>query len=183
MQFGSPWPPLRDARADLADLVWLQLIKDGIRALYRWIEKYCATAAVVSLETARVEETEKVRELAALLVSVADGHFDDLMYRHIFAEQLPGVKIDDSRDGKGFKIFESVDDRVRDPNPFGKNALLALITIAFISRWLVRRTHSPKTTLHQCGPRLRPVRIKREQLLVVFTMNTPRGRSPKPISY
>jgi predicted KAP-like P-loop ATPase len=108
------WPPLREAKADLADLVWLQLIKDGNPALYRWIEKYSATAAVVSLGVARVEEAEKARELAALLASAADGHFDDLMDRHNFAEQLPGVKIDDSKDGKGFKIFERVDDRVRD---------------------------------------------------------------------
>jgi predicted KAP-like P-loop ATPase len=32
------WPPLREIQADLADLVWLQLIKDGNPALYRWIE-------------------------------------------------------------------------------------------------------------------------------------------------
>ena len=69
---------------------------------------------MVSLGTARVEEAEKARELAALLASAADGYFDDLMDRHNFAEQLPGVEIDDSKDGKGFKIFERVGDRVRD---------------------------------------------------------------------
>jgi hypothetical protein len=47
------WPPLHEANADLADLVWLQLIKDGNSALYRWIEEYCGTAAALSLGTAR----------------------------------------------------------------------------------------------------------------------------------
>jgi hypothetical protein len=105
------WPPLREAEADLADLVWLQLIKDGNPELYRWIEEYCATAAVISLGTARVDEVEKARELAALLATVAGGHFDDFNYRYYFAEQLPGVEIDD---GTGFKIFERVSDLDRD---------------------------------------------------------------------
>ncbi len=108
------WPPLRDAKADLADLVWLQLIKDGNPALYRWIEEYCGTAAAVSLGTARVEDAEKARELAALLATVADGCFADFMYRHSFAEQLPGVEAEYSKGGNGFKIFERVSDRDRD---------------------------------------------------------------------
>jgi len=108
------WPPLREAKADLADLVWLQLIKDGNPALYRWIEEYCGTAAALSLGTARVEDAEKARELTTLLVTVADGHFDELMYRHIFAEQLPGVELDYSQNANKFKIFDHVSDRDRD---------------------------------------------------------------------
>jgi len=108
------WPPLREAKADLADFVWLQLIKDGNRALYRWIEEYCGTAAALSLGTARVEDAEKARELATLLATVHDGHFEELTYRHNFAEQLPGVELDHSQDGKKFKIFERVSDRDRD---------------------------------------------------------------------
>nr|WP_274380632.1 P-loop NTPase fold protein [Oleomonas cavernae] len=107
------WPPLREAEADLADLIWLQLIKDGNPALYRWIEEYCATAAAVSLGIARVEEAEKTQTLAALLTTVAGGHFDDLTYRYNFAEQLPGVQVDHSKDGSGFSIFERVSDRDR----------------------------------------------------------------------
>jgi len=106
------WPPLREAQADLADLVWLQLIKDGNPALYRWIEEYCATAAVISLGTARLDEVEKKRELSALLATVPGGHFDDFQYRYYFAEQLPGVEEID--DGTGFKIFERVSDSDRD---------------------------------------------------------------------
>jgi predicted KAP-like P-loop ATPase len=108
------WPSLREEKADLADLVWLQLIKDGNPGLYRWIEQYCATAAVVSLGTARVEEGEKARELAALLETITDSQFVDLTYRYNFAEQLPGVEADHSKEGNGFRIFEAVNDRDRD---------------------------------------------------------------------
>jgi hypothetical protein len=108
------WPTLRKATGDLADLVWVQLIKDGNPALYRWIEEYCGTAAALSLGTARVEDAEKVRELARLLATVNDGHFDEFTYRHNFAEQLPGVEPDHSQGGNKFKIFEPVRDGHRD---------------------------------------------------------------------
>jgi hypothetical protein len=65
---------------------------------------------VVSLGTARVEEAEKERELAALFATVATGHFDELTYRHNFAEQLPGVELDYSEVGNKLKIFERVSD-------------------------------------------------------------------------
>ncbi len=108
------WPPLRETKADIADLVWLQLIKDGNPTLYRWIEEYCATAAVVSLGIARVGEAEKAQELALLLAAVPAGHFDDLVYRHNFAEQLPGFEADYSEGGNRIKIFESVKVEDRD---------------------------------------------------------------------
>lgn len=108
------WPPLREAKADLADLVWLQLIKEGNPALYRWIEEYCATAAVISVGAARVDEVEKAQELSRL-ISIVDNHqFDDLMYRHHFAEQLLGVELDYSEEGKKLHIFEHVRDEIRE---------------------------------------------------------------------
>lgn len=107
------WPPLREAQADLADLVWLLLIKDGNPALYRWIEEYCGTAAALSLGAASIEDAEKKRELGALLTTDRGGHFDDPRYRYYFAEQLPGVESHSQGDNK-FKIFEDVADRDRD---------------------------------------------------------------------
>ena len=80
------WASLHEAKVDLADLVWLQLIKDGNPALYRWIEEYCGTAAALSLGIARVEDAEKAGELGRLLATVDDGHFDDFTYRHYFAK-------------------------------------------------------------------------------------------------
>lgn len=108
------WPPLREAKADLADFVWLQFIKDGNSKLYRWIEDYCSTAAVISLEIARVEETEKAQQLAALHKLVPAGYFEDISYRHNFAEVLPGVETDYSDNGNSFKIFQKMSDQERD---------------------------------------------------------------------
>ncbi|ATE63003.1 hypothetical protein [Rhizorhabdus dicambivorans] len=107
------WPPLREAGADVADLVWLQLIKDGNPALYRWIEDYSATAASVSLGIARVDDSEKERLLASLLATVDPTHFDDLIFRHFVVEQLPSVGMDYDQGGRKFKIFERVSEDKR----------------------------------------------------------------------
>jgi hypothetical protein len=80
-----------------------------------------------------VEDAEKARELATLLETVDDGHFDDLTYRHNFAEQLLGVEPDHSQDGNKSKYL-SVSVTGTETRPFGKDVLLAPITIAFISR-------------------------------------------------
>lgn len=108
------WPALRDADIDLADLVWLQLIKNGNPMLYRWIEKYCATAAAIAVGAARIEKSENERELTALFETVPQDHFNDLTYRHYFAEQLPGFTVDFSDDGDRFSIFEEDTDAKRD---------------------------------------------------------------------
>jgi KAP family P-loop domain len=108
------WPPLREAGADLADLVWLLLIKDGNPSLYRWIEDYCATAAVLSLRTAVVEETERKEQTMRLLTTVGDTYFDDHMYRHYFAEQLAGFTVDFAQEGNKFKLHQNVEFATRD---------------------------------------------------------------------
>lgn len=69
---------------------------------------------MVSLGTARVDEAEKKQQLASLLATVADGHFDDFSYTYNFAEQLPGVELDHSEHGSGLKIFETVSEHDRD---------------------------------------------------------------------
>jgi hypothetical protein len=103
---------LREVGADLADLVWLQLSKDGNPPLYRWIEEYCATAAVVSLGTARVETAENARQLDRLFERVPKHHFDDTTYRYNFVDQLPGVELDHQEESRGLKLFEPVRDEV-----------------------------------------------------------------------
>ncbi|MER8746562.1 KAP family NTPase [Mesorhizobium sp. M1004] len=108
------WPPLRGIGADLADLVWLQLIKDGNPALYRWIEEYCGTAAALSLGTARVDEAEKSQQVDSLEAAAGKNVFDDHLYRHAFSEQLAGVTPNFSKAGPAFQLFERVDDRTRD---------------------------------------------------------------------
>ena len=50
------WPAVRGEHVDVADLVWLQLIKDGAPQLYRWVESYVASTAATSFGTATVSE-------------------------------------------------------------------------------------------------------------------------------
>tara|TARA_B100000678_G_scaffold285215_1_gene287992 strand:+ start:514 stop:2706 length:2193 start_codon:yes stop_codon:yes gene_type:complete len=107
------WPAVRDAGGDLADLVWLQLIKDGNPTLYRWIEDYCGTAAVMSLGTVRVEEAERQNMLDELHQAVGPGHFADHTYRYYFVEPLPGADVDFAQDGNGFSLFQNVSDAQR----------------------------------------------------------------------
>lgn len=108
------WPPMRASKTDLADLVWIQLIKDGSPNLYRWVESYCGDAASVSLGLVSVDETRRKRMLEGLFKLVDEGHFDDLEYRHGFAQQLPGVEVDYAEDGEKLKIFQRVADKERD---------------------------------------------------------------------
>lgn len=108
------WPPLRAANGDLADLVWLQLIKDGNPPLYRWIEEYCATAALLSIGTVRVDDAERQAQLDALHGAVEPNHFTDHTYRYYFAEPLPGASADFLQDGNGFELFQRVPDSERD---------------------------------------------------------------------
>lgn len=106
------WSPLREAGGDLADLVWLQLIKDGKPTLYRWIEKYSAEATVLALGTGAIGEGEKTQQLAALLEAAGDEFFRDSMYRYYFAEHLPGVEADISENGS-FDLFLREGEHIR----------------------------------------------------------------------
>lgn len=106
------WPPLHEAGADLADLVWLQLIKDANHSLYRWIEQYSAEAAVLSLGTATLGDADKCQFLAELLHTVDEHFFGDSTYRFYFAEHLPGLEANLDEDGT-FDLFQRVDERER----------------------------------------------------------------------
>lgn len=85
------WPALRSETIDVADLVWLQLIKDGSPQLYRWIETYVASVAATSFGTATVTENSIASRLKSLREAVPEDHFEDLHYREMFSEILPGV--------------------------------------------------------------------------------------------
>lgn len=106
------WPAIRDENVDVPDLVWLQLIKDGAPKLYRWIESYVASVAAVSFGTASVSESNQTKRLKALL-EASDGQLDDLMYRHLFAEQLPGIESSLDEDGPRISIHKQFDERQR----------------------------------------------------------------------
>lgn len=99
---------------DLADLVWIQLIKDGEPRLYRWIEEYSIEASIKSIGVGSISETAAARGLAALSKAVHEEYFHDLHYRHFFAEQLPGVETNFGEDGAAFAIFAKVGKSDRD---------------------------------------------------------------------
>ncbi|MBB3910876.1 P-loop NTPase fold protein [Sphingomonas desiccabilis] len=108
------WPTLEKAGADLADLVWLQLIKEGNPALYRWIEEYCAAAAELSLGTGRVGEEERAASLDLLVARAGKDWFGSLHYAHHFAEQLPGLELNYDKEGARFRLHGTVAERERD---------------------------------------------------------------------
>lgn len=107
------WPALRRERVDLADLSWLLLIKDGAPGLYRWIETYVAGASATSFGTATVTEGMVEERQAELRRLIEPGAFKDLMYRHMFSEQLPGVELDHAADGTLVKIHQKVSAQAR----------------------------------------------------------------------
>ncbi len=108
------WPALRNEQIDLPDLVWLLLIKDAAPALYRWIETYLLGAATVSLGVGSITEAEAAAQLRALLALIGPDQLGDMMYRHSFADQLPGVDATYGQDEAGFKIHRRVQPLERD---------------------------------------------------------------------
>lgn len=102
------WPPLRDIGGDVADLVWIQLIKAGNQPLYRWIEEYCATMSLASLGVVNIDEIKKKSILTSLHKKVSEDYFDDLGYRVAFSEQLLGFDAEFSEGDKSFEIFNAV---------------------------------------------------------------------------
>lgn len=86
------WPAMRAEQIDVADLVWLQLVKDGAPALYRWAETYVASVAATSFGTATVTETTIASREKGLVEVVGEGLLDDIMYRNFLSEILPGLE-------------------------------------------------------------------------------------------
>lgn len=103
------WPALRDEKIDVADLVWIQLLKDGSPRFYRWVEAYVASVATVSFGTATVSDTEKAERLKALLEAASENPLGDTAYRYFLEDLLPGVQasLDDESEPVG--IYQKVD--------------------------------------------------------------------------
>ncbi|MGQ3180234.1 MAG: hypothetical protein ACT6SC_21810, partial [Blastomonas fulva] len=108
------WPALRSEQIDVPDLVWLLLIKDGAPALYRWIESYLLAAATVSLGIGSISEGGAATELGELVALIGSDQMGDMMYRHFFADQLPGMDATYGQDEAGFKIHQRVPPLGRD---------------------------------------------------------------------
>ena len=102
------WPAVRDEQVDVADLVWLQLIKDGAPKLYRWVEAYVASVAATSFGTATVSEASQASRLDALLAAADQGQLKEVMYRHMFAEIIPGIEASYDEDAPPVAIHQKV---------------------------------------------------------------------------
>ncbi|WP_176590717.1 P-loop NTPase fold protein [Sphingobium sp. EM0848] len=102
------WPATRSEKIDAADLVWLQLIKDGNPDLYRWVETYVASVAATSFGTARVTERSVKTRLTNLLEIVEDRQLHDMLYRHFFSELLPGIETSMDDQDEPVKIHQAV---------------------------------------------------------------------------
>ena len=103
-------PAISD-KVDIPDLVWLELIKLGNPALYRWIEGYCASTAATSLGRASVTEENKSTEFSKLQFILINDNVDFEQIGREFEDHLPGIGHDYSEDGG--TIFEkySISDR------------------------------------------------------------------------
>jgi predicted KAP-like P-loop ATPase len=113
-------PALRDEQIDIADLVWLTLIKDGAPSLYRWIEGYSANVAATSFGTASMSESGRATRLKELIKAVDAEQLSDVMYRHMFSDQLPGVEASYGGDGDPIALFQKVDTSTRQKAIEGK---------------------------------------------------------------
>lgn len=107
------WPALRDEKIDVADLVWIQLLKDGSPKFYRWIEAYVASAAAISFGTATVSDSSKAERLKALIEAASDNQLGDIMYRHMLEDLLPGLQASLDDNGAPIKIYQRVDQPTR----------------------------------------------------------------------
>src|SRR4051812_2417374 len=103
------WPALHD-QVDVADLVWLQLIRANNPTFYRWIERYCAAAAAAASGRARTSDHGKMRLLNELIeiINKDDQLFRD--YNWEISDYLPGFPTFYGEDPNEAKILERVSD-------------------------------------------------------------------------
>ena len=86
------WPAISREDGDLADLVWLLMIKSGCPELYDWVEKYCSIMSVISLGIGRASGRE-MSEFQKKFVEIAEKHgLEDIHYRASFADHLLGIE-------------------------------------------------------------------------------------------
>lgn len=106
------WPALRD-KVDLADLVWLQLIRLNNPALYAWIEEYVASMAAVGSGRAMVQEEARATSFTKLTTALeTDGvTFEEARWR--FHDYLPGISKGFLEGNDHVPIYETVTEQQR----------------------------------------------------------------------
>lgn len=100
------WAAVSEEGLDAADLVWLQLIKDGAPKFYRWVETYLANVAATSFGTAMMSESN-IKQAETELLAVLNGSFKDYYYCHSLSEILPSVVAKFDKESPSVKIFQN----------------------------------------------------------------------------
>lgn len=104
------WPALREEKIDVADLVWVQLIKDNSPKLYRWVESYVASVASISFGTNTISDEAKAEILKDLIELLPDNRLKNTMYRYMFIDLLPSIQASYDKSKDPVKIFQKIDD-------------------------------------------------------------------------
>lgn len=84
------WSSLR-GQIDFSDLVFLQIIRLSNRRLYKWIEKYVATYAVVEHQNAHFPEERKKRIFQELTETLAEEGSIFEEEQHKLDDLIPGI--------------------------------------------------------------------------------------------
>jgi hypothetical protein len=103
-------PALRD-EVDLADLLWLQLIRGQNPKLYRWIEEYCAEVSASTGWRVSISKREAEKRFEKLETALKRDDLDYVAYSYELAEHLPGIdRIRQKSDDKGAPIHRKLSD-------------------------------------------------------------------------
>ncbi len=115
------WPALSD-KVDLADMVWLQMVRGANPELYYWIEEYCMEMAAAADGNTYIPDGQKKKRMADELDSIfkQDRELQDDRFRVFLDGILPGTQIFDliknDEDQQERKIFMKVDPEVKNAN-------------------------------------------------------------------
>lgn len=107
---------------DIADVVWLQLIRSRDSELYEWIRGYVFNMAAVA-DGAQVREAEAKRELATLLRILAKDGSDPTARLYDLQRVLPGIKpksMLEQEDVEKWSLFEGLDTSLFAPYVAGR---------------------------------------------------------------
>ncbi|MBS1165492.1 MAG: Uncharacterized protein H6R00_1517 [Proteobacteria bacterium] len=106
------WAALKGT-VDLSDFVWLQLVKVGNPALYKWIEVYLTEMSALASGRTSIQDKQKAKERAELdvVLELEKATFADLHDR--LADRLPGIAgfLDQSEHGIYRDVHQSDVDR------------------------------------------------------------------------
>lgn len=100
------WPSLH-GKVDLADLVWLQLLRLKNKPLYNWIEAYMTSYSATRLGPAIASPEEEAQLISTLNEILPLDPRDRDRARYDLQDRLPGIGRDILNKAEDFTIFQS----------------------------------------------------------------------------